>query len=157
VVYKYNSNLFTFIYKFKLRMTAPNQHILNSRLEHKYKVWTVLVFIHVQCAYFFKTKKCYFMYHIQDVAHNFDNIFISLGFPHKLTVFYDKNNPAECNEQHGFLFFSRIIIVGISRSIIQTSRSLGLPLLCPLSKLCKNFFLCLMAVRIQNKIASIFI
>jgi len=39
-------------------------------------------------------------------------------------------------------FFQRIIIVGVSRSIIQTSRSLGLPLLCPLSKLCKNFFLC---------------
>jgi len=54
-------------------------------------------------------------------------------------------------------FFLKIIIVGVSRSIIQTSRSLGLPLLCPLSKLCKNFFLCPMAVRIQNKMASIFI
>lgn len=44
----------------------------------------------------------YYYYYIQDIAHNnnFDNIFISLGFSHKLTVFYDKNNPAECNEQH---------------------------------------------------------
>lgn len=53
----------------------------------------MVFFIHILLLYDY--------YYIQDIAHNnFDNIFISLGFSHKLTVFYDKNNPAECNEQH---------------------------------------------------------
>lgn len=79
----------------------------------------------------FHAQTILFIYYIHDIAHNFDNIFISVGFSHKLTVFYDKNNPAECNEQHGFFlhflsfFFANYYCRGLSRSIIQTSRSLG--------------------------------
>lgn len=124
----------------------------------------VLVFIHVHMV-FLRANSITFIHYIQDVTHNnnFDNIFISLGFSHKLTVFYDGNNPAECNEQHGFFyirfffFFSNYYCRGLPEHNSNVTVSRAPVSLYSLSKLCKNFSVYPMAVRIQNKMASIFI
>lgn len=76
-------------------------------LNYNVNSYSIYSCVRIMCVLFLYIYDIYLLlyYYIQDAAHNFDNIFISLGFFHKLTVFYDKNNPAECNEQHGFFYY----------------------------------------------------
>lgn len=82
----------------------------------------------------FRVQTILFIYYIQDIAHNFDNIFISVGFSRKLTdinMFMIKiTQLSVTNNTDSFAFFLFFIFAnyycrGLSRSIIQTSRSLG--------------------------------